>query len=632
MTPDDPAVAALVERGLAVVPGDGNKVPKVRWRRWQTEAQAPEEVAQLGHGSVYGVVSGARAGFAVIDADGPEGMATLERLGLVPHVLTPGGAHVWVEHPGHKVKTVARPFPDKYPGIDIRGDGGIAWAAGRSTKGVYTPAGEWPPKPVSLSPEAAADLFPPPAAEAERAPAAVWLGAGAGDPGALRYLERAASDVRAAGSGTSNAVLNKVAFSVGGLVAAGQLDPDHATAVLLRAADDRGAGSPEAVISAAMEAGASKPWTFDPRPMLATYEDDGTEWEPVLGGLSIEDLTPSQVADEDEQARAAVEASRTWSLREVVNRPPIRWLLPGLLQEGVLAEMVGPSSSGKSLLALRMALQVAERRGSRVLYVAAEGVAGFGGRLRAVAADRGVSVDALIDGAPGLVVYGRDGAFLDLSDDEAVDDVLRWFQDGWTYDLVIIDTLARSMPGAEENSASDLGRVIRAAERLKVGNGTVLLVHHSGHEAAGRKMRGRGSSAVFAACDQVIHVEPKPGADGRDGSPLEVKVWMAKLKDGAPPPAKHFRSREVVVGEWDGEVQTSVVLEPVDTPLYDGEAVQAAERADVERRVREFVAQGLPWSAREGECIKNKFSQGRRPLAKQIHTALVAPERTPEAA
>lgn len=265
-------VQAAVDAGFSVVPATMDKRPRVEWKAWQTRVQTASEVEALGHGSVWGLVTGALYGVTVLDFDEAHGgMETLAALDLNPHVRTPGGVHVYVRHPGYPVRNSVRKF-EQYPGMDIRGDGGLAWFAGRSKKGTYTPL-VWPPFPVILDDDLTEELFPHPQAETERAPKSEYTGAGRGVPEAVRYLDRLAEDIITAEPGTSNAVLNKAAFAVGGLIAAGQLDPGYGYAVLLDAAHDRKAGDPETVIEAALTTGAEKPWKFEP---------DESDWIPAI--------------------------------------------------------------------------------------------------------------------------------------------------------------------------------------------------------------------------------------------------------------------------------------------------------------------------------------------------------------
>ena len=71
------------------------------------------------------------------------------------------------------------------------------------------------------------------------------------------------------------------------------------------------------------------------------------------------------------------------------------------------------------------------------------------------------------------------------------------------YSFVILDTLARCMVGADENSAKDCGVVVDAMTRLlgrtPGGRGVILGVHHAGKD--GKTLRG--SSAFEGAADTV---------------------------------------------------------------------------------------------------------------------------------
>jgi hypothetical protein len=91
------------------------------------------------------------------------------------------------------------------------------------------------------------------------------------------------------------------------------------------------------------------------------------------------------------------------------------------------------------------------------------------------------------------------------------------------YDFVILDTLARCMVGADENSAKDCGVVVDSMVRLlghtPRGRGVVLGVHHAGKD--GKTLRG--SSAFEGAADTVYFTS-------RDGAVITLD--REKRKDG----------------------------------------------------------------------------------------------------
>lgn len=609
-------VQDAVAAGLSVVPSDMDKRPKVKWGRWSDSPQTEEDRTQLGHGSLWATVTGETYGFVVLDFDGPEGLETMSRLGLLPHVLTADGAHVYVKHPGHEVKSSAKAFPE-YPGLDVKGERSLSYFAGRSKKGTYN-AVSWPPEPVDLSAELTSALFPVPAERTHAAPTGTWDGLGAGTPSAVRYMESACNNVRNAEPGSSNSVLNKASYTLAGLVAAGHLDGDAAYSRLLAAAEDRGAGNATEVIRSGMETGREAPWSLDaddngglgPEWDLVTSSrrtDDSDalesdEWDEVVGLREVWDLTDDEVEWEAELERRRITASRTISVGQILRRPPPCWLVPGFLQTSSLAELVGPPSAGKSLLALEWAIDVA-LEGKRVLYAAAEGMAGFSLRFRAAAKHRGITLDDLVDRLDDALLFYN--LPIDLGDPGAADDLVSWADESAPWHLVVIDTLARAVPGVEENSAKEMGAAVHAAERLKSDEGTVLLVHHSGHGTS----RGRGSSVVLAACDNVIHCFPTSEAyDGRDGKPLRVKVTTQKLKDGRGSKPLYLQTQEIGLGRLNGETLTSVVLVPV------GPEEREEERAaDIEARVRQKLDDEVPWAQ-----ARNAWKGEDRKTAREI--------------
>ena len=68
--------------------------------------------------------------------------------------------------------------------------------------------------------------------------------------------------------------------------------------------------------------------------------------------------------------------------------------------------------------------------------------------------------------------------------------LVRLTVDGMVVAMVIIDTLARAMPGADENSAQEVGLVIAGCDLVRDAlECTVVPIHHSGKDVA-RGARG----------------------------------------------------------------------------------------------------------------------------------------------
>jgi len=206
--------------------------------------------------------------------------------------------------------------------------------------------------------------------------------------------------------------------------------------------------------------------------------------------------------------------------------PDLQWLVAGVLPAPAFAVLYGEPGCGKTFTALSMALAIAsgslwlgrETRRAPVLYIAAEGVLGLKLRLRAHRAKHGVPPpnDAemrFIASAIEIMKPDQVAALLAAMETRA-------FRPG----LIVIDTLARVALGADENSASDMGRVVEGFDMLKRETGaTVLAIHHSRKDGGAE----RGSSALRGAADVMIRCESVVGVTCGG-----VTLECAKMKDG----------------------------------------------------------------------------------------------------
>lgn len=138
-------VIAAVERGRSVIPCGANKRPLVKWKRCQTEPASREQAEQWAadlQPACWAVATGPVSGVVVLDFDGELGRQAMQAYELAPSVETPsGGAHVYVEYPGHPVRTVNgkadHDLGRSMPNLDVRGDGGYAIFCGRNGAGDY---------------------------------------------------------------------------------------------------------------------------------------------------------------------------------------------------------------------------------------------------------------------------------------------------------------------------------------------------------------------------------------------------------------------------------------------------------------------------------------------------------------
>ena len=75
---------------------------------------------------------------------------------------------------------------------------------------------------------------------------------------------------------------------------------------------------------------------------------------------------------------------------------------------------------------------------------------------------------------------------LNILDREQVEPFIEWLTEHRPL-LTVIDTMAKATAGADENSSADWGKAaMRIAEMRDATGGTVIVVHHTGHNANGR--------------------------------------------------------------------------------------------------------------------------------------------------
>lgn len=283
-----------------------------------------------------------------------------------------------------------------------------------------------------------------------------------------------------------------------------------------------------------------------------------------------------------------------------------------------LAALYGPSASGKSFLAFDMAAAIAEGQrwfdcrveAAPVVYAALEGEAGFKLRAQAWEVSRG---RALPDGLRMMLQPFK------LTDGQDVLDLAAVVPAGA---VVVVDTLNRAAPTADENSSRDMGEILEAAKTLQsLTRGLVLLVHHTGKNAAAGL---RGHSSLFAAMDAAIEVS-------RDGDRREWKV--AKSKDGIDGEARPFKLKVETLGvEETGEAITSCVVVR-DNAVEDVRAVklpQGGNQKIVLTALRAMFKDGItgkPGAPALAKCVELEAA-----VTFAASALLVAPDRKAERA
>ncbi len=304
---------------------------------------------------------------------------------------------------------------------------------------------------------------------------------------------------------------------------------------------------------------------------------------PELKAAEIEDFSVIEEPAE-EPVKVPVPPEDPFARFEVIDpedfvaRPPPEWIIRNVLPRAELVVLYGESGSGKSFLALDMMAAITrgvEWRGKkvrkgRVVYVCAEGAAGFQLRVQAYAEHNKCAMSEM----PSIIASAPN--FMDPEQGAAVcKKILKWAdkrrtaKDERAADAIVIDTLAAVIPGANENAGQDMGKLIEHCKYLHRKTGAVIfIIHHSGKDAA---KGARGWSGIRAAVDAELEVV-------RDGNARQVRV--TKQKDGEDGAIFGFTLGRRVFGldDDDEEIVSMYVQHDEDTPVESMKKLVAKQR------------------------------------------------------
>jgi hypothetical protein len=331
----------------------------------------------------------------------------------------------------------------------------------------------------------------------------------------------------------------------------------------------------------------------------AVHCEAGCRFDAIVSAGGLEGLVVPWVDPDAKAARFAF-----LSDLELQNRPPIASLVGDVLPQNALTAMYGPPGGGKSMNAVDLACSVAagcDWMGKTtlqgpVIYNAAEGSAGLSQRVSAWKEHQGIggiSLPVHFLTEPVNLLNALDvAAFLSAVDSLQHAPV-----------LIIIDTLARSMAGGDENSAKDVGLVIENADKIRRATGaTVLLIHHT---AKGSETE-RGSSSLRGAVDALLYVKA-------DDAVREIRC--EKAKDWAAFEPIAFRIRTV---------GNSAVAEPAQTSGTEATSVPSGQpRQMLVSLGTSFLADGASfsdWQIASG-VPKTSFFRHRTTLVRSGYVA-----------
>lgn len=290
----------------------------------------------------------------------------------------------------------------------------------------------------------------------------------------------------------------------------------------------------------------------------------------LMDGLGVSSPEDFDILDEPEQVQAVRKAKfAVCGAGEFADGPPQSWIIKGVLPKAQVGMIFGESTAGKSFMVIDMLGAIArgvDWRGmrtkqGRVVLVVAEGVGGAKGRMRAYGAHHDVDISAI----PFGII--KDTPDLSKNDHKAL---AKQINEWGGADLIVLDTLAQSSAGANENSGEDMGKVLAHCRQLHEETGAmILLVHHAGKDAT----RGaRGWSGLKAAMDVELEVVRNLG---------QRSLKISKAKDGQDGIEMGFKLNVVEIGvDEDGEAVTSCVIEHTSAPVISGDSKDGLKNVD----------------------------------------------------
>ena len=274
------------------------------------------------------------------------------------------------------------------------------------------------------------------------------------------------------------------------------------------------------------------------------------------------------------------------SIADLEHMPEPRWLVEGLFEQDAMVMLVGPPGSFKSFLAIDWGLSLAVGRPwngratepSRVLYALGEGKASLLKRIQAWVTHNKLDRNErerlnanfrITFNVPQLAVPREATAFTEHLE-----------KDGFNPTMLIIDTLARSYVGKDENNPMDAGVWVESVDRLRKRGMTVLILHHTKKNTE-FGLKYRGTTAFLGAVDTSFVLERNP-----EGFRGLARLTCDKQKDHMEPQDVWMKREHIRPA--DGK-EGYIVMVEVEKPGLAEEVERDAERAALDGMIESLL-------------------------------------------
>ncbi|OJT99163.1 MAG: hypothetical protein BGN83_18285 [Rhizobium sp. 63-7] len=509
---------ALAEQGFRIFPLSPRSKKPPRDFAWKEEATTdPDRIREWWKADAnYNVGVATGGGTIVVDADTKEGAPGLASLGMLElacgmpksfRVQTPsGGMHVYLRvDQTHRNRVHS--IPD-YPGIDIRSDNGYVVGPGSVVDGKPYVAIPGAIEPAGAEVEAALLANTPTHTVADSKAPAVELDLPAHIDLAKEYLvNRAPEAVEGAGG-------NETTYTVAARCREYGLTQEATLDIMLEHWNETKAfpawlpADLQTVVANAYRY-ATGSWGGGMAVAEFDVVDGGSDYIGENGSAE----TQAALGRAAERARASRRRLPVVSFADAVAgalEDGAEPLIDGILDQGTVAVLYGPSNIGKTFVAYDLSAAIASGQAwngypttkSSVLYIATEGGKASFKRLAALAKFHNLPADTTIHVVPASV-----NLFESKADCQPIVAECRALAAATDLPvrLIVVDTLARAMAGGDENSGKDMTQFVHNIDQIKDATGaTILVVHHTGKDAA-KGMRGH--SSLLASIDTDFEIK-----------------------------------------------------------------------------------------------------------------------------
>jgi hypothetical protein len=242
----------------------------------------------------------------------------------------------------------------------------------------------------------------------------------------------------------------------------------------------------------------------------------------------------------------------------ISERPPISWVLDGIIPTESVSMITGDAGSGKTWMSIDIAVSIAKGlpwmnrevlQGAVLIIDEESGEHRLSNRIKKV---------IMGHGGPGTPIYGFSMQCMNATDPTHLAEIEKIIIEK-NIKFVVIDALMDVVIGADENSVKEMMPAFKYLRQISSRTGvTFWIIHHTDKSGKGY----RGSSAIKGAVDSMIEITKKENSDSieiksikiRDGEPVQFTAKMMFsdfsfniTEDDEEPPKKSISKTEKII-------------------------------------------------------------------------------------